>query len=555
MASNRRYGFPYLRFLLAIVIVSTIFVSSPSLLKASTQVNLAWDANSEPNLAGYRVYTRQTSQQYNYSYPAYDGSETFCTIHNLEDTVENCFVVRAYDSDGNESGDSNEVCLPSATLSSDDVDNDSDGYTENQGDCDDADTGIHPDAVDLCGDGIDQNCDGSDLACVDIKADEGPDQTVAVNAEVTLNGYNSTSSDDDALSYEWKQIEGDAVQLSDTLAAAPTFQASVTEQALVFDLTVTDAKGLTSTDSCIVNVSEQNEPPTSLAGSDMLVASSQTVRLDGSGSMDDGENLSYSWIQMEGPTVALLDPTSPTPEFTSPTEVGPEGTSLTFQLTVTDQGGLKDTDSCIVNVTSQNQPPEAVTNEYVEAAPGKVVALDGTLSYDTDDEIESYRWSQLEGTPVTLDNPKAAQVKFSAPTASPYGSNLLFELKVKDGGGLKKSAKCAVFVQEMNNEIMPYTVTPTLSFFQRGKSYQARASVIVIDERGKAVKNAKVKGQWSLPGSNAEITVVGYTIGAGEAKWDSDRFVDAGYVSFTVTEISKDGISYVVKMETNLIVK
>ena len=554
MATNRRSHFPFLRFLLSIVIVSTIFVCSPSFLKAATQANLAWDANIEPDLAGYRLYTRQTSQQYNYSHPAYDGSDTFCTIYNLEDTVENCFVVRAYDSDGNESADSNEVCLPPTALPSVDVDNDSDGYTENQGDCNDADTGIHPDAVDLCGDGVDQNCDGSDLACVNIKADAGPDQTVAVNAEVTLNGYNSTGSDDDALSYVWKQTEGDAVQLSDTLAAAPSFQAPVTEQALVFDLTVTDAKGLTSTDSCIVNVSDQNEPPTSLAGSNMVVASSQTVRLDGSGSMDDGEILSYSWLQMEGPTVALLDPTSPTPEFTSPT-VGSEGTSLTFQLTVTDQGGLKDTDSCIVNVTSQNQPPEAVTNEYVEAAPGMDISLDGTLSYDIDGGIESYRWSQLEGPPVTFDNPKAAQVKFSAPTASPYGSNLLFELKVKDGGGLKKSAKCAVFVQETNNEIMPYTVTPTLSFFRKGKSYLARASVIVIDERGKAVKNAKVKGQWSLPGSNAEITVVGYTTGAGEVKWDSDRFVDAGYVSFFVIEISKDGISYVVNMETNLVVK
>jgi hypothetical protein len=513
-------------------------------------------------------------------------------VNNLIDTVEYCFVVRAYDTNGNESVDSNEVCLSPATLDPLRIDDDGDGYTEIQGDCDDADALIHPYASETCGDGIDQDCSGTDALCpndVDIDgnsltenqgdcndadsllhhntsetccdgidqdcsgddlipaniiADAGPDQKVHTKSEVLLNGANSRSSDNSVLAFHWVQKEGEPVQLSDTIGASQTFIAPPTEQALIFELIVTDEKGSTSTDSCIVNVSEKNEPPTSSAGTDIEVTSNQVVRLDGTGSMDDSGPVSYSWSQTEGPTVALSNPSLPSPEFISPS-VAPEGVSLTFQLTVTDQEGLKDTDSCIVNVIAQNQPPEAVTNEYAETTPGMIVTLDGTLSTDIDDGIESYRWYQLEGPPVTFDNPDAAQVEFSAPGTGPYGTNLLFALKVKDTGGLKRSVECAVFVQAQSNKTLPFTVSsPTLHLFEKGKFQQVRASVVIIDDKGAVVKGAEVKGKWSLPGFNTESREIVYTNGAGEAKWDSDRFSDAGTLYFTAYEISIDGILY-----------
>ncbi|QTA88133.1 MopE-related protein [Desulfonema magnum] len=51
------------------------------------------------------------------------------------------------------------------TIDINDIDNDNDGYTENQGDCDDANHLISPGVEEICNDGIDNNCDGKKNEC------------------------------------------------------------------------------------------------------------------------------------------------------------------------------------------------------------------------------------------------------------------------------------------------------------------------------------------------------------------------------------------------------
>jgi hypothetical protein len=399
-----KFSFIFIWFVLFSINLLFIFIPNAS---AATQVTLEWSPNSEPDLAGYRVFSREEGQTYDYTNPSWEGADTTCTIYDLDETKTYYFVVRAFDTEGFESGDSNEVCLEAGTT------------PNNQ-----APT-----------------------------ANAGPDQTTDEGQLVTLNGSNSTDPDDGIASYHWVQTGGSPVTLSGPNGQQTTFTSPNvgTEGAtLTFELTVVDHGGLESTDTCVVNVTWQNEPPQADAGSDQTVTEGVDVTLDGSSSLDIDDGIAaYSWIQTSGPTVTLLNSASSQPIFTAP-DVGPEGASLTFNLTVTDSGGLQDTDSCIVNISWENQSPTAVVaEEYIEANQGTTVTLDGSMSTDPDDGVASYLWTQVDGTPVTLSDPTSAVTTFAAPETDQQGSNLTFQLTVTDAGGLQSTAGCLVYVTEI----------------------------------------------------------------------------------------------------------
>jgi hypothetical protein len=82
----------------------------------SAQVTLAWDANPDPNIAGYRVYYGTSSRDY--SFYADVGNQTTCTIANLQNTMY-YFAATAYDAGGQQSPYSAEVVYspPSCSFS------------------------------------------------------------------------------------------------------------------------------------------------------------------------------------------------------------------------------------------------------------------------------------------------------------------------------------------------------------------------------------------------------------------------------------------------------
>ncbi len=85
----------------------------------------------------------------------------------------------------------------------------------------------------------------------------GADQTVAGNAAVTLDGSGSCHPFKGVLTYEWKQIAGPAVVLSDPHAIQPTFSAppgGAEGNSLTFALTVAVKWGLSASDTVSVRL-------------------------------------------------------------------------------------------------------------------------------------------------------------------------------------------------------------------------------------------------------------------------------------------------------------
>lgn len=98
---------------LLFAIIAMLLVS-PAIVFAGESVTLSWNPNTETDLAGYRLYQSAVSGQYTFGADAAvaeipAGTETV-TLENIADGTY-YWVLTAYDTDGNESGPSNEVTL------------------------------------------------------------------------------------------------------------------------------------------------------------------------------------------------------------------------------------------------------------------------------------------------------------------------------------------------------------------------------------------------------------------------------------------------------------
>jgi probable HAF family extracellular repeat protein len=161
---------------------------------------------------------------------------------------------------------------------------------------------------------------------------------------LTWDGSGSSDGNGDALTYHWDFGDGSNA----TVSTPTTTHSFATVGSYLVTLTVNDGEANSSPVSA--NVVIQSRPPVANAGPDQSVIQRKTVRLNGGASTDpDGLIASVRWRQVVGPTVALSGSTTLSPTFVAPRVL--KQTTLSFELTVTDNDGLSSSDTVDVNVS------------------------------------------------------------------------------------------------------------------------------------------------------------------------------------------------------------
>lgn len=174
-----------------------------------------------------------------------------------------------------------------------------------------------------------------------------PVEAVDEGTHVKLEGSATDEDGETAFVYTWKQVDGGPlVSLSGGDTASPSFIApDVDEETeLSFQLVVGDGK--LESKPAKVTVLVLDASLEARAGADQRVREGSGVTLNGSDSK--GSGLSYTWTQVDGPTVNLM-PAGPRAMFNTP-DVDEE-TALTFQLQVTDARERSSEDTVTVRVT------------------------------------------------------------------------------------------------------------------------------------------------------------------------------------------------------------
>jgi len=200
------------------------------------------------------------------------------------------------------------------------------------------------------------------------------DATVTINVGDTYTDAGATAKDDQ---------DGD---ISDKIVKSGSVDTS-TAGTYVIHYNVEDNAGNSADEvmRTVIVKEVENQAPAADAGEDKTTIVGTSVTLNGDGSDNDGEIVSYKW--MEGDSELGKEATL----VYTPTTVGDH----TLTLTVTDDDGAAATDTVIVTAT------EAVASAY-ECPATKATEENFTDSY-IDNAVEDRKWSIGWSDPISVD--------------------------------------------------------------------------------------------------------------------------------------------------------
>jgi len=175
---------------------------------------------------------------------------------------------------------------------------------------------------------------------------------------------------------------------------------------------------------------DENSAPVADAGDDVTVEAGSVVNLDGSESYDpDDDYITYYWEILSlpaGSTASLINEDRENPQI----YVDLEG-DYELVLTVSD-GALESEDTVIVEVFQPNEEPVAIAGPDQSVTEGSTVILDGTGSYDPNDDALTFFWEFTaipSGSAAGLSDATSPAPRFTADGSGTYEITLV----VSDG--------------------------------------------------------------------------------------------------------------------------
>ncbi|PWT98003.1 MAG: hypothetical protein C5B52_12945 [Bacteroidetes bacterium] len=221
----------------------------------------------------------------------------------------------------------------------------------------------------------------------------------------------------------------------------------------------------------ITSTNSGNQNPVAKAGNDITVTLPQdTVLLNGSASVDpDGTITKYKWRKIAGPAAGGITGNDSIPNPVVRNLVAGGAGIYSFELKVTDNGGLTGLDTVNVNVQNSgaNLPPVAKAgSDRTIVQPADSVNLSGAGSFDTDGTISTWQWAQISGpgaSTITGGNTATPNVKGLSSNAGTYA----FQLTVTDNQGATGLDTVQVIVSPF-----PFTPPQVTDQSNCGKSFR-----------------------------------------------------------------------------------
>ena len=281
-------------------------------------------------------------------------------------------------------------------------------------------------------------------------ANAGPDRRIISETPVTITGI-GVDPDGDEITYSWKQVSGDSLTFDGSNSmisfTAPQVSSGDTKR-VILQLKVTDSLGQSDTDRLTLIVVPENNKPSVDAGPDQIIDENTVGSILCTAFDVENSILTYTWTSASSDLI-FDNPSNPGTTFIAPSVVDSKNIELTCSVsdgifTVSDSLTLTIQNTLTMQIVA-NAGPDQIVNEKVK------VTLDGSESFDPENQTLYYMWTQTSGDSVIIDSDSSVQASFMSPTvANNEIKVLLFELRVYDEYGRESFDSVVITVDPVN---------------------------------------------------------------------------------------------------------